>query len=135
MNQKILIIDDEPDIRFLLKRSLVSNSFTVDEAENLSQGIQCAADVKPDIIILDVNLPDGNGIQYACRFKTEDNILILISADNDQLTKEFENYCASGFLRKPFTPNDLLSLISQIQEKKRLIKSNISVNIKTTSNG
>ncbi|MDQ3046226.1 MAG: response regulator [Bacteroidota bacterium] len=134
MTQKILIIDDEPDIRFLLKRSLVSHHFTVEEAENLKEGLQKAADSVPDIIILDVNLPDGNGIQFACRFKTENNILILISADNDQLTKEFENYCASGFLRKPFTPSDLISLITQIQEKRKLM-SNISLNIKTTSNG
>lgn len=125
MNQKILIIDDEPDIRFLLKRYLVTHQFIVNEAENLKKGISSFTEQSPDIVILDVNLPDGNGIQYACRFKTTDNIVILISADNDQLTQEFENYCASGFLRKPFTPDELLTLINSIQEKKSMLKSSI----------
>jgi DNA-binding response OmpR family regulator len=124
MGKSILIVDDESDIRFLLKRFFISNHYVVKEAENLKKGIQLFNDIHPDIVILDINLPDGNGIQHASHFKTEQSILILISADNDQLTQEFENYDANGFLRKPFTPNDLLCLIDTIQQKRSLSNSN-----------
>lgn len=124
MGKLILIVDDESDIRFLLRRFFISNHYQVREAETLKKGIQLFNDIHPDVVILDINLPDGNGIQHARHFKTNNNILILISADNDQLTQEFESYNANGFLRKPFTPNDLLCLIDQIQQKKSLSNSN-----------
>jgi DNA-binding response OmpR family regulator len=124
MGKLILIVDDESDIRFLLRRFFISNHYQVREAETLKKGIQLFNDIHPDVVILDINLPDGNGIQHASYFKTDNNILILISADNDQLTQEFENYNANGFLRKPFTPSDLLFLIDQIQQKKSLSNSN-----------
>jgi two-component system chemotaxis response regulator CheY len=124
MGKSILIVDDESDIRFLLKRFFIANHYVVKEAENLKKGIQLFNDIHPDIVILDINLPDGSGIQHASHFKTEKSILILISADNDQLTQEFENYDANGFLRKPFTPNDLLCLIDKIQQKRSFSNSN-----------
>ena len=121
MNELILIVDDEPDIRFLLKRILSSHKYIVQEAENLKKGLQIYKETQPNIVVLDVNLPDGNGIHFASQFKLNNNILVLISADNDQLTNEFENYSADGFLRKPFSPSDLLKLIQEIQEKKKAI--------------
>jgi len=124
MGKLILIVDDESDIRFLLRRFFISNNYQVREADTLKKGVQLFKDIQPDVVILDINLPDGNGIQQAHQFKTDKNILILISADNDQLTKEFVNYDADGFLRKPFTPNDLLRLIDQIQQKQSLSNSN-----------
>ncbi len=124
MEKLILIVDDESDIRFLLRRFFISNQYQVREADTLKKGIQVFNDIHPDVVILDINLPDGNGIQHASYFKTNKNILILISADNDQLTQEFEHYNANGFLRKPFTPSDLLGLIDRIQQKSSFSNSN-----------
>jgi len=124
MGKLILIVDDESDIRFLLRRFFISKKYQVKEADTLKKGIQLYNDIHPDVVILDINLPDGNGIQQAHLFKRDKNILILISADNDQLTQEFVNYDANGFLRKPFTPSDLLGLIDQIQHKQSLSNSN-----------
>lgn len=124
MSKTILIVDDESDIRFLLKRFFISNQYQVREAENLKKGIHIFKETNPDIVILDINLPDGNGFLHAHQFKTNENILILISADNDQLTQEYGNYDANGFLRKPFTPNDLLFLIDTIQQKRIVSNSN-----------
>lgn len=121
MNEIILIVDDEPDIRFLLKRILSSYKYEVKEAENIKQGLHVYTETQPHIVVLDVNLPDGNGIQFASQFKITNNILILISADNDQLTNEFESFLADGFLRKPFSPTDLIKLIQEIELKKKAI--------------
>jgi len=117
MNKKVLIIDDEADIRFLLKRALTSHKYSVIEAENLKQGLDLYNESEPDIIILDVNLPDGNGIYYARKFKNEKNIVIFISADNDKLADGYKDLGANGFLKKPFVINQLLEIINKVQPK------------------
>jgi DNA-binding response OmpR family regulator len=114
-NKRILIIDDEEDIRFLLKRFLLAHDYEVTEAENLKQGFEIYKQDAPSIIILDVNLPDGNGINYAREFKKDGRILIFISADNDQLTNDYKKYGADAFLRKPFNAADLLNTIDRQQ--------------------
>ena len=115
MNKKVLIIDDEADIRFLLKRALVSHNYSVVEAENLKKGLELYDQTKPDIIILDVNLPDGNGIYYAKKFKNDQNVVIFISADNDKLAAGYSEAGANGFLKKPFVVEQLLDVIKQVQ--------------------
>jgi DNA-binding response OmpR family regulator len=118
MDKKILIIDDEADIRFLLKRALTSRKFSVLEAENLKQGLDLYCRETPDIIILDVNLPDGNGVYYARKFKNDRNMVIFISADNDKLADGYKDLGANGFLKKPFVMNQLLELITQVEPDK-----------------
>ena len=113
--RSILIIDDEEDIRFLLKRFLISHDYNVNEAENLLQGFEMYRRHSPGIVILDVNLPDGNGIHYARQFKQDDRILIFISADNDHLTENYRKCGADGFLKKPFEAKELLNLIDRVK--------------------
>ncbi|MCD6065840.1 MAG: DNA-binding response regulator [Bacteroidetes bacterium] len=114
MNKKILIIDDEADIRFLLKRALSSHNYTVSEAENLKKGLDVFNQTKPDIVVLDVNLPDGSGTYYARKFKNENNIVIFISADHDKLADSFREAGADGFLKKPFIIDQLLEVITRL---------------------
>ena len=114
-DKKILIIDDEADIRFLLKRALSSLNYLVTEAGNLKDGIDVFTKINHDIVILDVNLPDGSGLYYARKFKNDSNIVIFMSADNDKLVTDFKELGASGFLKKPFLVNQLLDTIKQIQ--------------------
>lgn len=114
MIKKILIIDDEADIRFLLKRALTSYNYYVCEAENLKRGLEIYNEEHPDIVILDVNLPDGIGIYYARKFKSETNIVIFISADHDKLADGYKEAGANGFLKKPFVIDQLLSVIEKV---------------------
>ena len=116
MNKKVLIIDDESDIRFLLRRALASQNFSVYEAENLKNGLEVFNQSQPDIVILDVNLPDGSGTYYARKFKNDSNIVIFISADHDKLVDGYKDAGANGFLRKPFAVDQLLSLINNVKQ-------------------
>lgn len=109
--KKVLIIDDEADIRFLLKRALSSINYNIVEADCLKQGLDLYTKTSPDIVILDVNLPDGSGIYYAKRFKSDKNIVIFISADNDKLTDVYKEVGANGFIKKPFVIEQLLDVI------------------------
>jgi two-component system KDP operon response regulator KdpE len=116
MTGKVLIIDDEADIRFLLRRALTSRNYSVLEAQDLKQGFELYNKTEPDIIILDVNLPDGNGVYYARKFKNDKNMVIFISANNDKLADGgFKDVGASGFLRKPFIIEQLLEVINNIK--------------------
>jgi len=117
-NKKILIVDDEADIRFLLKRALASHNYSVTEAGSLKQGLALCDEIDPDIVILDVNLPDGSGLYYARKFKNDKNIVIFISADNDKLADGFKELGANGFLKKPFVINQLLDVINQVHINK-----------------
>jgi DNA-binding response OmpR family regulator len=123
MDERILIIDDEHDTTSLLRRALMAHNYSVNEAENLRKGLDLYSNVNPDIVVLDVNLPDENGLQYANHFKRNENIVILISADNDQLTNSYRDFGVDGFLRKPFTPNDLLAMIHKVKEETRASKN------------
>jgi DNA-binding response OmpR family regulator len=120
-NKKILIVDDEADIRFLLKRALTSHNYSVSEAGTLKQGLDIYNEINPDIVILDVNLPDGSGLYYARKFKNDKNIVIFISADNDKLAEGFKELGANGFLKKPFVINQLLEVINQVHTNKTTI--------------
>ena len=125
MKKKILIIDDETDIRFLLKRALASHNYSVSEAENLKNGMDIYSQINPDIVILDVNLPDGSGTYYARKFKTDSNIVIFISADHDKLVDGYKDAGADGFLRKPFVLDQLLEVIEKVGTSQQpLIKNN-----------
>lgn len=114
-------MDDEADIRFLLKRALTSHNYSVSEAGTLKQGLDIYNEIDPDIVILDVNLPDGSGLYYARKFKNDKNIVIFISADNDKLAEGFKELGANGFLKKPFVINQLLEVINQVHTNKTTI--------------
>ena len=60
-NPTILVIDDEPQIRKLLEITLQSNDYRVSSAENAKAGLVAAANHPPDLILLDIGLPDENG--------------------------------------------------------------------------
>jgi DNA-binding response OmpR family regulator len=117
MNKKVLIIDDEADIRFLLERGLTSNNYQVKVAENLVQGIDKFNHITPDIIVLDVNLPDGNGSQetHSFRKKSFKTSIILISADSDHLIDNYKLVGADAFIKKPFSVNQLIAVINTLQ--------------------
>lgn len=116
-DKKILIIDDESDTRVLLRRALMNNDYFVNDAENMKKGLEMNSNLSHDIIILDVNLPDANGMQNAYKLKNNNNVIILISADNDQLITNFKDFGADGFLKKPFTTDELLSTLQSISSK------------------
>ncbi|MBL7933059.1 MAG: response regulator [Bacteroidia bacterium] len=116
MNKKVLIIDDEDDLRFLLRRAFVARNYAVVEAGNLKQGYEHFSREDPDVIIMDINLPDGNGIQFAKKFRNNKTILIFVSADHDKLTEGYKAAGANGFFKKPFAVNQLVDLINnQVQ--------------------
>ena len=110
---EILIIDDEPQIRKLLQITLESNDYKIVQAASGIEGIQLAANHSPDLIILDLGLPDkeGHDVLMELRQWYLKGIIILSVQNSEQdIIKALDNG-ATDFLAKPFRTGELLARI------------------------
>jgi two-component system KDP operon response regulator KdpE len=110
---EILIIDDEPQIRKILRITLEANSYKVIEAENGTNGEAMAASNKPHLIILDLGLPDQEGISVLKNIRNWSSIpIIILSVRNSE--EEIVSCLDAGaddYLTKPFNTSELLARI------------------------
>lgn len=110
---EILIIDDEPQIRKLLEITLESNDFIVRLAENAKQGIQIAANHPPQLILLDLGLPDKSGHEVLKELRLWfDKAIIVLSVLNHEndIVLALDNG-ANDYLTKPFRTAELVARI------------------------
>ncbi len=117
----ILVIDDEVQIRKLLKIALESNDYKVRLAATGKEGLSLAANHPPELILLDIGLPDMSGHDVLLELKAWYNkpIIILSVQDNENsIIKALDNG-ASDYLTKPFRTGELLARIrSSIKKNK-----------------
>ena len=117
MNEKkntILIVDDEEEIRKMLTIFLEAADFKVVEAESGKQAVRVAASVKPDLVILDLGLPDmdGKDVITAVRQWSQMPICVLtVRADDDEVAAAL-NMGADDYITKPFGAEVLLARIN-----------------------
>lgn len=110
---EILIIDDEPQIRKLLQIALESNDYKVCLAETGGEGIRMAANHPPELILLDIGLPDKNGHEVLKTLRTWYNkAIIILSVQNNEIdiVNALDNG-ATDYLTKPFRTGELLARI------------------------
>lgn len=110
---EILVIDDEPQIRKLLEINLESNDYKVWQAENAREGILMAANHPPELILLDLGLPDKSGHEVLKELRTWYNksIIILSVINNEKDIVEALDNGATDYLTKPFRNAELLARI------------------------
>lgn len=116
---RILIVDDEPEIRRFLRASLKTHQHEVIEAEN---GIEALAEMRnahPDLMILDLGLPDIDGVEITRRVREWSKIpIIILSVRNREKDKiEALNAGADDYLTKPFGVGELLARIRVIMRR------------------
>jgi two-component system KDP operon response regulator KdpE len=111
--KKILIIDDEIQIRRILRLTLESHEFKIVEASNGKDGLYQAATCHPDIIILDLGLPDIDGMQVLSKIRewSEVPIIILSVRDEEEEKVEALDSGADDYVTKPFGVNELIARI------------------------
>lgn len=105
----ILIIDDEPQIRRFLKISLEAYEYSVKEAENGAEGYRAFFDYRPDLIILDLELPDTNGLELLKKIRevsTVPVIILTVNSGEDDKINLLDNG-ADDYLTKPFSVGEL----------------------------
>ncbi|MEO8569684.1 MAG: response regulator [Ginsengibacter sp.] len=110
---EILIIDDEAQIRKLLEITLQSNHYTVNQAENAKNGIITAENHPPDMIILDLGLPDEDGqsvLQKLREWYTNPILILSVKNNETDIITALDNG-ANDYLVKPFRTGELLARI------------------------
>ncbi len=114
-----LIIDDEPQIRRLLKLALASHGYVLREAENGVLGLQAAVLHKPDVIILDLGLPDMDGVEVLKRLREWSPVPVLILSVRDQEGMKLAAFDAGAddYVTKPFSTAELLARLAAIQRR------------------
>ncbi len=116
MTMKILVIDDDPDIVEVLRLLLSLENYEVITAPNGITGLSLAREDDPDLIVLDLNLPDINGQQICKIIRGELNVPILILSARDNVSDKVVclEYGADDYLTKPFENIELIARVKAI---------------------
>ncbi|MCP9753335.1 response regulator [Ferruginibacter sp. HRS2-29] len=116
---KILIVDDEGDICYLLKNALKGSPYEPDHVNTLAQAEIFMKEEKPAVLFLDNRLPDGWGINSIKNIKAQypSMKIIIITGDSSSNDKKraLENG-ASLFIQKPFTKQEILEAVEKVQK-------------------
>ncbi|HKB92292.1 MAG TPA: response regulator [Opitutaceae bacterium] len=117
---KVLVIDDEYQIRRLLKLSLETQGFQVYLAENGEKGLREAAISKPDIIVVDLSLPDMPGLEVLQRIREWTEVpIIVLSARGDEAAKIAAlDAGADDYVTKPFGTGELFARIRVLMRRR-----------------
>jgi signal transduction histidine kinase len=99
----ILHIEDDPANRLLVRKLLTSDGMTVVDAENGLEGVRRALEIKPDLVLIDLNIPDLDGFEVALRLRSDPTLagtpLVAITAEGDRDTSLAVG--CDGFIQKP----------------------------------
>lgn len=117
---KVLIVDDESSMRLLLRRTLELDFYTVFEAANGASALRMIEQTEPDIVLLDINLPDMDGISVLQQIRKSDFTLgvLMVSALNDRHWVELaQKEGADGFVAKPYLIKDILCAVAHLADQ------------------
>ena len=116
-----MIVDDEKDLCWLLTNALQSKGYNVTAAHSLIKAIDCLKKKVPNLILLDLKLPDGNGIDLLPEIKAAapQAIVVIISAygSEEKRAEAKDQEGVHGFIDKPFTERKILEIIAQFKER------------------
>ena len=124
-NHRVLIIDDERPVLMTLEALLKRHGYHVDTAPTASQGLKLIRSKSPTLILLDLQLPDADGLETLDRIKTEvPQIQVIILTAHDSLHNAIESIKrgAYHFISKPYAAEELLSLVEKALEKQFLLQ-------------
>ena len=107
----VLVVDDEPPIRRFLRTSLVASGYRIVEAEDAAGALRSLAIEKPDLVILDLGLPDKSGLELIAEIRKNSTVPILVlSARHDERSKvEALDLGADDYISKPFGMAELMA--------------------------
>jgi two-component system alkaline phosphatase synthesis response regulator PhoP len=137
--QKILIIEDESNIRELISYNLTNNNYKVIEAEDGLQGLEMSIREKPDLILLDLMLPGKNGLDICKELRDRGSKvpIIILTAKKEDIDKVMGlEFGADDYMTKPFSVHELMARIKAVlrrseqgNEIKNITKGALTINI------
>lgn len=126
MAKRILLIEDEDSIRDLYKRHLDEAGFSTDAIGNGKDGLQSAKQGQYDLLLLDIMLPDINGLDILKEVKQNEQtknipVILLTNLRQDEIIKEGFKLGAEGYLMKAsFTPKQIVAEVQNILQQQEL---------------
>ena len=116
MTPTILVVDDEPDLRLLVRMTLEGSGYTVEEASTAAEALERADEVRPALILLDIRLPDAEGFDVLRALRANEAFVetpvVMMSAHSSPPTlRKAEVIGSHDYLIKPFKYDDLLALV------------------------
>lgn len=119
MNANVLIVDDSRTVRMMLRTTLESAGHHVTEAYDGVNAIATLQNVKPDLIITDVNMPEMDGITLVRELRNRPDlpripILILTTVTDQEMKEKGRQAGATGWMCKPFQPDQLTAVVQKV---------------------
>jgi len=129
MSRKALIIDDEPDTATYLGTLLSDNGWDVRTANDVNTGLALAREDTPDVVLLDLMMPDRGGLSCLVEFRKDPELgpvpIVIVSGIEEELNVDFRNFLArfkhrkaDAFLGKPVVPEELLKKVDELTSQK-----------------
>jgi DNA-binding response OmpR family regulator len=112
----ILLVEDEPELSELISSCLKARGFDVAIAHSVHSALQSIKGISFDLVLLDVHLPDGSGLQVLQNFANDPeapNVVVMTGGGTSETVLEALRYRAHEFIQKPFTPEDLLEVLQR----------------------
>ena len=116
---KILVVEDDAPVRHLITVSLSTEDYAVIAAGTAAEAVNLAATQNPDMILLDLGLPDGDGVEVIRKIRlwTETPIIVISARDEDTDKIEALDAGADDYLTKPFSVAELLARLRSTQRR------------------
>lgn len=118
--KRVLIVEDQPDIRKLIRMTLEFEPYDIHEAADGADGLRLAVELKPDLVLLDVMMPGGlDGLQVCARVRADASLahtrVVLLSARGQLKDRDAGQQAgADEYLIKPFSPLQLIETIERL---------------------
>ncbi len=114
---RFLVVDDEPLVREMLNDILIDLGYdVVGQANDGISAIEKAAQLKPDVICLDINMPEMSGLDALASIKTSNKsiVVIMVTANNDSSTvQQAIRTGADGYILKPFSAQQIVKAVNR----------------------
>ena len=110
----ILVVDDDIVTRRFVRAVLEGLGLRIEEAGDGETGVAMARELAPDVVVLDVRMPDLSGVEVARRIGGATKILMLTGVDDPDVEEQASAAGASAYLLKPFSPRELLDTIEEL---------------------
>lgn len=119
MNGTILIVDDDPDIRDVLRIALGQAGYATIEAADGAVALQAAAEAGPDLVVLDIGLPERDGLDVCRELRATSRVPVLfLTARGDEIDRVLGlEMGADDYVAKPFSPRELVARVKAILKR------------------
>ena len=129
---KILVVDDQPSVRFGLRSLLQAEGYRVFEAETGAQALSSITENAPQLILLDLRLPDTDGLELLPQLKAIDDdvpVIVLTAHGTIDTAIRALKQGAENFITKPFDADSLILLISKTLEQSRTRRDRLLIGL------